>query len=72
MASAERRARPPCDYGAFRPAYAEDNEDDPGALYAEYDRCRRAVGIEPGEPLWAFQGKNPSAGLAHWREGRRL
>ena len=59
-------------YGAFRLAYAEDNEDGPGALYAEYDRRRRAVGIEPGEPLWVFQGKTPGAGLAHWRQGRRL
>jgi hypothetical protein len=27
---------------------------------------------EPGEPLWDFQGKNPGAGLAHWRAGRHL
>ena len=31
-----------------------------------------AYGYEPGEPLWAFQGKHPGAGPAHWREGRRL
>ena len=31
-----------------------------------------AYGYEPGEPLWAFQGKNPGGGLAHWRAGRNL